>query len=288
VCRPLLPEPARAAPDDRRRAVTLPAPAELLELAREAVREGSARARQMRETGVAVAATKSSDTDVVTEADRATEALVRARIRRLRPDDAILGEEGEDVPGTSGVRWILDPIDGTVNYLYGWPWYAVSLAAEVDGVVVAGVVRNPATGDEYAAALGAGAWGNGRPLRVRPPVPLAHSLVATGFSYERPVREVQAAAVARMLTQVRDIRRAGSCALDLCLLAAGGLDGYVEEGPQRWDDAAAGLIAAEAGARLEIGIGAGGKRLVVCAPDHSFERFRELVDRCGFRREQQG
>ena len=139
---------------------------------------------------------------------------------------------------------------------------------------------------------GGGASRNGALIGVRAPVPLAQSLVATGFNYEQHVRARQAVAVARMLPQVRDIRRAGSCALDLCLLAAGQLDAYVEEGPELWDDAAGGLIAREAGARLVVGPGASGKRLVVCAPEHTFERFAALVEACGFgakdRREQRG
>jgi myo-inositol-1(or 4)-monophosphatase len=261
---------------------------ELLEVARTAAREGAALAHRMRTTGVSVAGTKSSASDIVTDADRATETLVRRLILEARPDDALLGEEGDDRPGTSGVRWIVDPIDGTVNYFYGWPWYAVSVAAEVDGEVVAAVVRNAASGEEHLATRGGGATRDGRPLAVREPVSLGQSLVATGFSYEPDVRAAQAAAVTRMLPQVRDIRRQGSCALDLCMVAAGLVDGYVEEGPSVWDDAAGGLIAREAGARVEVLTGASGRRLVLCAPDHSFEPFRNLVLTCGFAREQAG
>jgi myo-inositol-1(or 4)-monophosphatase len=268
--------------------VTRPAPTELLDLALAVAREGGGLAHRMRAAGVSVAGTKSSDIDVVTEADRATEALIRQRLVEARPDDAILGEEGEDRPGSSGVRWIVDPIDGTVNYLYGWPWYAVSIAAEVDGAVVAAVVLAPATGDEYVATSGGGAHRNGRPLAVRPPVPLSQSLVGTGFNYEQPVRTAQAGAVARLLPRVRDVRRQGSCSLDLCMVAAGMLDAYVEEGPSPWDDAAGGLVAREAGARLEVRTGASGKRLVICAPAHSFDRFRDVVVDCGFAREQAG
>lgn len=259
-----------------------PDTAALLDLARRAARAGADNARRLRGAGVEVADVKSSATDVVTAADRSTEALLRRVLLEERPADAVLGEEGDDVAGTSGVRWILDPIDGTVNYLYGWPWYAVSVAAELHGEVVAGVVVNPATGTEYAALGGAGATQDGVPLCVRAAVPEPQWLVATGFSYEPPVRERQAHAVARLLARVRDVRRAGSCALDLCLLAAGGLDGYVEEGPYLWDDAAGGLIAQEAGARVWTGVGAQGKRLVVAAPEHSFDGFRALVEDCGF------
>jgi myo-inositol-1(or 4)-monophosphatase len=255
---------------------------DLLALALPVAREAGENARRMRAEGVQLAGTKSSEIDIVTLADMATEKLIRERLLAARPDDAILGEEGDDQPGTSGVRWIVDPIDGTVNYLDGWGWYAVSLAAEVDGVVVAAVVLNAATGDEYAATLDGGSTRNGEPIGVRQQMPLSKSLIGTGFNYEQPVRAGQAQAVARMLAQVRDIRRAGSCALDLCMVGSGQLDGYVEEGPEVWDDAAGGLIAREAGASLEVVTGIGGKRLVICAPDHSYARFRELVSSCGF------
>ena len=195
-----------------------------------------------------VADTKSSVVDVVTEADRASEALIRSLLARARPDDAFLGEEGSDDAGTSGVRWVVDPIDGTVNFLYDLPQYAVSIAAERDGEAVAGVVVNAATGVEYAAALGAGATRDGRPIAVRGTVPLAERLIFTGFSYDADRRAVQAAALVRLLPRVRDVRRLGSCALDLCHVAEGQADGYVEEAVNLWDHAAGGLIAREAGA----------------------------------------
>ena len=261
---------------------------ELLDLALDIAREAARNAADMRSRGVSVAGTKSSDIDIVTEADRATEELIRRRVRDARPDDGFVGEEGSDRAGTSGVRWIVDPIDGTVNYLYGLPTYAVSVAVAVHDVVEVGVVLNPATGEEWTAARGHGATRDGTPIRVRDRVPLAQSLIATGFNYEQPVRARQAEAIARMLPQVRDIRRAGSCALDLCAVASGLLDGYVEEGPMEWDDAAGGLIAREAGATVEVLPGASGKRLVVCAPDHSFTRLRELAVSCGLSGEQPG
>lgn len=256
--------------------------ADLLALARDVALEAGRTAVAMRRQGVSVAGTKSSVIDVVTDADRTVEQLVRRRIRQARPDDGFVGEEGDDVATESGVRWIVDPIDGTVNYLYGRSTYAVSVAVEVEGVVQAAVVLRPLTGDLYTARRGHGAYRNEEPLRVREEVPLAESLIATGFSYEQPVRAAQAEAVARMLPQVRDIRRTGSCALDLCAVAAGRLDGYVEEGPEVWDDAAGGLVATEAGARVEIRPGRFGKRLVLCAPEHSFARLSAVVETCGF------
>jgi myo-inositol-1(or 4)-monophosphatase len=258
---------------------------ELLALAVETAREAGELVVRLRAEGVEVADTKSSPIDVVTEADRACEDLIRERLLAARPGDGLVGEEGDDVTSSSGVSWIVDPIDGTVNYLYGLPQYAVSIAAAVDDRVVAGVVRNPALDVEYAATLGGGATRNGSPVRVRTTPPLAEALVATGFSYEVAIRERQARSVAQMLQQVRDIRRQGSCALDLCAVASGQVDGYVEEGTHPWDHAAGGLVAAEAGARFEVWTTAAGRELVVCAPAPGWEAFTDLVDRCGFRGE---
>ena len=242
------------------------------------------RARQ----GVTVADTKSSDVDVVTEADRAAEALIRDRIRAARPDDAFLGEEEDAEPGTTGVRWIIDPIDGTVNFLYGLPQYAVSIAAEVDGEVVAGVVIDVAKDVEYVARPGTEgvvALRDGRPITVRGPAPLAQRLIATGFAYRAEVRAVQAQAVARLLPRIRDIRRLGSCALDLCAVAEGTLDGYVEEGVNLWDHAAAGYIARAAGATTRTLVGASGTTLLVCGPGHGFDELLSAVEEAGFTRE---
>ncbi len=257
----------------------------LADLAIEAARAAAELVRDRATRRVVVAATKSTDVDVVTEADRASEELIRALIGRVRPDDAFLGEEGDDVAGTSGVRWVVDPIDGTVNFLYGLPQYAVSIAAEVDGEIVAGIVLDVASGTEYVARPGlAGvvALRDGEPIEVRPPAPLSHRLIGTGFSYDPGRREIQGAAVARLLPHVRDIRRFGACSLDLCLVAEGRLDGYVEEGVNLWDHAAGGLIARAAGARMEELPGAGGASLLLCAPGHGFTEFRAAVLDAGF------
>ena len=176
----------------------------------------------------------------------------------------------------------MDPIDGTVNFLYGLPQYAVSLAAEVDGEAVAGVVLNAATGTAYDAALGHGARRDGETLAVRGPTPLGQRLVLTGFSYEAAVRELQATALVRLLPRIRDVRRLGSCALDLCHVAEGRADGYVEEGVHLWDHAAGGLIAREAGARTWLTAGAGGNELLLCAPAHGFDELRDAVAEAGF------
>jgi myo-inositol-1(or 4)-monophosphatase len=262
---------------------------ELARLALEVARSAAELIRGRAARGVTVADTKSSDVDVVTEADRASEELIRRLVRERRPDDAFVGEEGEDEAGTSGVRWIIDPIDGTVNYLYGLPQYAVSIAVERDGEVVAGVVLNAATGTEYVAHLtsaglgGAGvATRDGDPIGVRAPAPLAQRLVATGFNYDAGLRAVQARALVNLLPRVRDIRRLGSCALDLCHVADGSLDAYVEEGVNVWDHAAGGLVARVAGATTELTVGAGGRALLMCAPTHGFDEFRDAVRESGF------
>jgi myo-inositol-1(or 4)-monophosphatase len=260
--------------------------AALADLALDVAREAAALVRDRATRAVTVAATKTSAIDVVTEADRASEALIRERIGAARPDDAFLGEEGDDVAGTSGVRWIVDPIDGTVNFLYGIPQYAVSVAAEVDGEVVVGVVLDVAKRVEYVARPGADgrlvALRDGVPIAVRAPAPLEQRLVATGFSYLAETRAHQAAAVARLLPRVRDIRRLGSCALDLCHVAEGLVDGYVEEGVQLWDHAAGALIARAAGASTELGVGAGGATLLLCAPSHGVEELRSATRQAGF------
>ncbi|CAN5282770.1 inositol monophosphatase family protein [soil metagenome] len=264
-------------------------PAALATLARDIAREAAALVRERATRAVTVAATKTSDIDVVTEADRACELLIRQRIEARRPDDAVLGEEGDDVAGTSGVRWIVDPIDGTVNFLYGIPQYAVSIAVEVDGVFAVGVVLDVAKQVEYVARPDASgelvALRDGEPIQVRGPAPLEQRLIATGFSYLTEVKVHQAAAVGRLLPRVRDIRRFGSCALDLCHVAEGLLDGYVEEGVHLWDHAAGGLIARAAGASTDTAIGAGGHTLLVCAPSHGMDDFRQATREAGFWRE---
>ena len=257
-------------------------PDELLELAVTTARSAGRMVEAGAARGVEVTATKSSAVDVVTESDRSAERLIRRTLLDARPDDAVLGEEGDDQSGTSGVRWIVDPIDGTVNFLYGIPQYAVSIAAEHDGTVVAGVVLNVATGAEYTATLGGPAHRDGVPIRVRSVVPLAERLIGTGFSYEARQREVQAAALLRLLPRIRDIRRFGSCALDLCAVAQGSLDGYMEEGVNLWDHAAGGLVARMAGARVETDRGIGGREIVIAAPEDGFDEFRSAIAEAGY------
>ena len=195
-----------------------------------------------------IVGTKSSPTDMVTDTDRAAEALIVAGIEAARPGDAVLGEEGADAVGTSGVRWVVDPIDGTTNYLYGLPGFAVSIAAELDGEAVVGVVHDPLHGDVFTAVRGAGAHRNGRPIHASDHADLSTALIATGFAYERTRRRAQAAVLERVLPRVRDIRRFGAASVDLCSVACGRVDGYYEVGLAPWDHAAGALIATEAGA----------------------------------------
>ena len=187
--------------------------------------------------------TKSSPTDLVSQADIDAERAIREVLARLRPDDAILGEEGDDVAGESGVRWVVDPLDGTINYLFGIPQWCVSVAAEGH----AGVILDPVRAECFRATAGGGATLDGEPLRASTADDLATALVATGFGYEAQVRRAQAEQVAALLPQIRDIRRMGSAALDLAWTAAGRYDAFYERGVQRWDVAAGLLLCAEAG-----------------------------------------
>ena len=267
-----------------------PSSEELAELALTVAGAAGRLIRERRAGRVTVADTKTSATDVVTEVDREVERLVRSMLAEARPHDGVVGEEGADRAGDSGVRWIVDPIDGTVNFLYGIPQYAVSVAAEMDGTVVAGVVLDVARETAYVGRRAAGpdgraavrAWRDGMPIEVRAPAPLAQRLIGTGFSYDAGIRTLQARAVAALLPRVRDIRRFGSCALDLCHVAEGLLDGYVEEGVHLWDFAAGALIAEGAGARLECTPGVGGQELLLCAPGHGFDELRKAVQDAGF------
>lgn len=231
---------------------------------------------------VKVVQTKSSPTDIVTEMDRAAERLIRARLAAARPGDAVLGEEGGET-GAGSVRWIVDPLDGTVNYLYGLPDWAVSIAAEVAGVIVAGAVCVPLRRSLFTAVEGGGAWlesdqPGGRRLACNPAVGLPAALVATGFSYGADQRAWQGRLVAGLLPRVRDIRRSGSAATDLCSVAAGQVDAYYERGVHYWDIAAGGLIAREAGARIGGLQGrSAGTDMTIAAPAGLFTELHDLL-----------
>ena len=220
--------------------------------------------------------TKSSRTDLATEADRRSEALIRDAIGEARPHDAILGEEGGHVAGSSGFTWVVDPLDGTTNFVYGFPAWSVSIAlCDPSGAAIIGVVRDPERRETFSAMRGLGAEVDGRPLRIAPAAPLAESLVGTGFGYAPERRAAQAALLPAVLPAVRDIRRAGSAALDLCWLAAARLDAFYEAGLNPWDSAAGLLVAEEAGCASTTlgGLSDGADALVVAAP----ERLDELV-----------
>ena len=268
--------------------VTMPQPEELMDVALRLAREAGELIREGR-ASAEVAATKSSSTDIVTQMDLASETLLRQRLAQWRPDDAILGEEGDDTQGTSGITWVLDPIDGTVNYLYGIPHYAVSVAAVTGDVRhgawtrIAGAVYD-GQGVEWTAALGHGAFRNGERLMRTDGPNLAGTLLGTGFQYIAERRVAQGRILAQMVGQVRDIRRLGSAAVDLCLVAAGTLDAYYEHGLQPWDFAAGALIASEAGLRV-AGIDGGepNSHLTIVAVPSVWDELRDALEGAGAR-----
>jgi myo-inositol-1(or 4)-monophosphatase len=263
--------------------VTTPEAAYLLELAVEVAREAGQLITQQRPQDLGVSATKTSPTDVVTVMDTAAESLIRDRIGRLRPHDGFLGEEGGASGAARQVEWVIDPIDGTVNYLYGIPQFAVSIAVRVAGSVVAGVVHDPNRQEEFTAMLGEGARLNGQEIRVSGETDPAQSMLLTGFSYQVATRTAQAKSVAAVLPLVRDIRRFGSAALDLCWVACGRAEAFCERGLQPWDLAAGGLLAWEAGARVGGLRGkAAGEHLVVAANPVLYDALHDLLVDAGF------
>jgi myo-inositol-1(or 4)-monophosphatase len=226
---------------------------DLLRLAIDIAREAGEFVVAARRNGVEVAASKSSPVDVVTQVDRDSEALIRDRLAAARPLDGFFGEEGGRGSSQSGLTWVVDPIDGTVNFVYGIPYYAISIAV-VEGEpdpqsweAVAGVVINPVTGEQFEARRGAGAVLDGRAIRVAEPVPMSQALIGTGFAYSAATRGEQGLALATFLPQVRDIRRMGTASLDLCAVACGRANAYFERTLSPWDHAAGALIVSEAG-----------------------------------------
>ncbi|TFC71396.1 inositol monophosphatase [Cryobacterium sp. TMS1-20-1] len=270
--------------------MTYPAPTELLDLARTIALTAGALAHRRRAEGVEIAASKSSPEDIVTAADREVERHIRALLADARPNDGFYGEESDATGGTSGLTWVVDPIDGTVNYLYGIPFYAISIAV-VQGDpdpaswnTLAGAVVNPALGEVFTASEGSGAWLGDQRLHVNQDVPLSLALAGTGFGYEAARRVWQANVVGGLIGQVRDIRRIGSAALDLCSVACGRLDLYFERGLNPWDHAAGALIAREAGARVgALQADAEGRDLLIAAAPRLYGQFEpvlaELFDR---------
>ncbi len=268
---------------------------ELLDLARTIAIEAGELAARRRGEGVQIAATKSTIVDVVTEADREVELLIRQRINDARPLDAILGEEGGAASGSSGVTWVVDPIDGTVNYLYGIPHYAISIAI-VEGepdpltwISLAGCVLNPATAELFSAARGAGAFrasrgGAAAPIRTAEPVPLELALINTGFAYNATTRGRQGEVVTKLLPMVRDIRRMGTASLDLCMVASGRTNAYFERTLSPWDHAAGALIAREAGAVVKgFGDAAPSRDFILAAEPILAARLEPLLIELGVR-----
>ncbi|HTI33207.1 MAG TPA: inositol monophosphatase family protein [Miltoncostaea sp.] len=225
--------------------------APLLAIAEAAARSaGALLLERFREPATGLSA-KTSRTDLVSDADRAAEALIARAILDARPGDALVAEEGAAAEGGSGVRWLVDPLDGTINFLWGVPHWCVSVAAYDAGGGVAGVVHDPNRGETFTAVRGGGARLDGAPIAVRAPSPVSEALIATGFEYTAEARARQARLLASVLPAVRDVRRFGAAALDLCWVAAGRFDGYFETGLKPWDRAAGELVVREAGGAVE-------------------------------------
>lgn len=259
-----------------------PDPAELAEIAVELAGRAGTLALRHQDAGLLVS-TKSAVTDVVTDADRAVEEFLRTALSQLRPGDSILGEEGGAAEQAgSQVRWLLDPIDGTVNFVLGLPYFSVSIAAQVQGRTVAGCVLNPASGDVFHAAEGHGAYLGDRRLGGPRSVPLEQAVVATGFSYQPARRARQGRVAGELLAYVGNLRRLGSAALDLCYLAAGWVDLYYEGPLNEWDFAAGLLIASEAGvATSGLDGRPAGPELVVGAHPERVDEFCRLLTAIG-------
>ena len=260
--------------------MTAPSPgryekSELLELAQEVAEAAGRvlRAGLERVAGGILLATgassKSSPTDLVTEVDRNSEELIVSALLRARPDAGVLGEEGSSRAGSTGVTWVIDPLDGTINYLYGIEEFSVSIGARVDGRSIVGAVHNPVNGEMFAACEGEGATLNGRTLRLEPSGrTLAEALVGTGFTYVSKDRADQARMIPVILPAVRDIRRRGSAALDICAVACGRFDAFYEAWLRPWDLTAGEVVAREAGATVNLveGLADGSSTVVVAAP----------------------
>ena len=210
---------------------------------------------------------KSGVLDFATQMDHESEKLIVGEILKARPNDGLLGEEGANKESKSGITWVIDPIDGTVNYLYDLPGWCISIAAKDENGGLIGVVYSPSTNSLWKAKRGGGAFLNNSPIRCNEPVQLNRALVGSGFAYDIERRKVQAEFMARFLPEIRDLRRLGACAVDICHVASGSLDAFFEAGVNEWDYAAAGLIAAEAGAKVTIksGIWNGQKHQVLAA-----------------------
>jgi myo-inositol-1(or 4)-monophosphatase len=219
---------------------------------------------------------KTSATDPVSDADREAERVIRELLEAKRPGDGLMGEEGSRSPAESGRRWIVDPLDGTVNFLYGLRAWGVSIALEDEDGLAVGVVFNPVSGECFAAARGRGATLNGQPLHVTGCRSLDRAMVATGFSYESERRAEQAEILVKLLPRIRDLRRAGAAALDLAYVAAGRVDGFYERGLKPWDEAAGRLLVHEAGG-VTADLDGEPHGVVAAATQELLEELRPLV-----------
>ncbi len=227
---------------------------------------------------------KSGVLDFATQMDHESEKLIVSEILAARPDDSIIGEEGANRKGSSGYTWVIDPIDGTVNYLYGIPGWCISIAIKDEVGYLVGVVHVPSFAMTWSARRGAGATCNGKPLRCNEPVELNRALIATGFAYDIERRKPQAKFIAELLPQIRDVRRMGACAVDICMVASGSVDAHFEAGVNEWDYAAAGLIASEAGAKFSYlkGIWDGEKYFVLTAGPSLFASLAKALAPHGY------
>lgn len=257
---------------------------QLRELAAEIAREAGELARVRRAEGVSLAATKSTVADIVTEADREVENLIRDRLNAARPDDGFLGEESGGGEGRTGVTWVVDPIDGTVNYAYGMPAYSVSIAAVTGGAdpdswqALAGAVYAPVFGELFTAARGSGAWLGSTRLTVNAQTP-AGALLATGFGYDPATHDGDLATVRQVMPLARDLRRVGSAAIDLGYVAAGRLDGYFERGLKPWDFAAGALLVEEAGGMVSRFDTASARPMLVAGGADIHARLSEILNK---------
>ena len=237
---------------------------ELLELAKAMGREAGALLSQ-RPSGFELS-TKSNEIDFATQMDKASEAHIVSRIRSARPDDGVIGEEGSNIPSKSGITWVIDPLDGTVNYLYNLPGWNICIAAKDNAGVQVGVVSAPSVNSLWHARKGGGAFHNDRPIKCNDPKELSGALIATGFSYDVKKRIEQAEMFSQIIPKIRDARRLGGAGVDLSYVAMGVLDGFYEYGLNEWDYAAGGLIATEAGAIISGRNGAPvGKEMTIVA-----------------------
>ena len=227
---------------------------------------------------------KSSALDFATQKDHESEALIVSSIKTLRPGDGIIGEEGSNLKSTTGYTWIIDPIDGTVNYLYGLPGWCISIAVQDEFGTIVGVVHAPSINQTWSARRGEGAFCNGKEIRCNEPVQLNLALVGTGFAYDISARTSQGEFFNTLISKIRDIRRMGACAVDICQVASGSLDAHFEAGVNLWDFAAASLIATESGAKFLAvsGVPDGEKHFVLVAGPSLYEELgREIIAQGG-------